>query len=52
MSLPANLLHPVKDFLLDDRRVGIIEHRLFFKGRVPLRLVPDGVGVLLWLDLV
>ena len=50
MSLLTNLLHLVKDFLLDDRRMGIVENRLFVEGRFPLLLVPDGIGVGLEVD--
>ena len=50
MPLLANLLHLVKDFLLNDRRVGIVENRLFFNRRFPLLLVPDGIGVGLEVD--
>ena len=38
MPLLANLLHLVKDLLLDDRRVGIVENCLLFNGRFPLFL--------------
>ena len=34
MPLLANLLHLVKDLLLDDRRVGVVENRLFFNTSV------------------
>ena len=50
VSLLANLLHLVKDFLLDDRRMGVVENRLFIKGRFPLLLVPNGIGVGLEVD--
>jgi len=50
MPLLANLLHLVKDLLLDDRRVGVVENRLFVKGRFPLLLVPNGIGVGLEID--
>ena len=43
-------LHLVKDLLLNDRRVGVVENRLFFNRRFPLLLVPDGVGVGLEID--
>ena len=50
MPLLANLLHLVKDLLLDDCRVGVVENRLFLNGRFPLLLVPDRVGVGLEVD--
>lgn len=50
VALLAGLLHLVKDFLLDDRRMGVVENRLFVKGRFPLLLVPNGVGVGLEVD--
>ena len=45
MTLLTDLLHLVKDFLLDNRRMGVIKNRLFFEGRFPLLLVPNGIGV-------
>ena len=45
VTLLPDLLHLVKDFLLDDRRMGVVEDRLFIKGRFPLFLVPDGIGI-------
>ena len=45
VALLANLLHLVKDFLLNDSRMGVVEYRLLLNGRFPLLLVPDGVGV-------
>ena len=42
MTLLPDLLHLVKDFLLDDRRMGVGENRLFIKGRFSL-LVTLGV---------
>ena len=50
MLLLANLLHLVKDLLLDDRRVGVVENRLFFNRRFPLFLIPNGIGVGLEID--
>jgi len=50
VTLLANLLHLVKDLLLDDRRVGVVENHLFFNRRFPLLLVPDGIGVGLEID--
>ena len=50
VTLLADLLHLVKDLLLNDRRVGVVENRLFFNGRLSLLLVPDGVGVGLEID--
>ena len=50
VTLLPDLLHLVKDFLLDDRRMGIVENRLFVEGRFPLLLVPDGIGVGLEVD--
>ena len=45
VTLLADLLHLVKDFLLNDCRMGVVEYRLLLNGRFPLLLVPDGVGV-------
>ena len=45
MALLADLLHLVKDFLLNDSWVGVVEYCLFLNGRFPLLLIPDGVGV-------
>lgn len=45
VTLLSNFLHLVKDLLLNDRWVGVVENRLFFNGRFPLLLVPDGIGV-------
>ena len=50
VTLLTDLLHLVKDFLLDDCRVGVVENRLFLNGRFPLLLVPDRVGVALEVD--
>lgn len=50
VPLLANFLHLVKDLLLNDRRVGVVENRLFFNGRFSLLLVPDGIGVGLEID--
>ena len=50
MPLLADFLNLVKDFLLDDRRVGAIENCLLFQRRVPLLLVPNGIGVGLEVD--
>ena len=50
VTLLTDLLHLVKDFLLDDRRMGVVENRLFVKGRFPLLLVPNGIGVGLEVD--
>ena len=50
VTLLPDLLHLVKDLLLNDRRVGVVENRLFFNRRFPLLLVPDGVGVGLEID--
>ena len=50
VTLLTDLLHLVKDFLLDDCRVGVVENRLFLNGRFPLLLVPDRVGVGLEVD--
>ena len=50
VTLLPDLLHLVKDFLLDDRRMGVVENRLFVKGRFPLLLVPDGIGIGLEVD--
>lgn len=45
VALLADFLHLVKDFLLNDSRMGVVEYRLLLNGRFPLLLVPDGVGV-------
>ena len=45
VALLADLLHLVKDFLLNDSRMGVVEYRLLLNGCFPLLLVPDGVGV-------
>lgn len=50
VTLLANLLHLIKDFLFDDRRISVVENRLFVKGRFPLLLVPNGIGVGLEID--
>ena len=50
VPLLANFLHLVKDFLLDDRRMGVVENRLIFKGRFSLLLVPDRIGIGLEID--
>ena len=50
VTLLANFLHLVKDLLLNDRRVGVVENRLFFNGRFSLLLIPDGIGVGLEID--
>lgn len=50
VALLPNLLHLVKDFLLDDRRMGVVENRLFVERRFPLLLVPNGIGVCLKVD--
>ena len=50
VTLLANFLHLVKDLLLNDRRVGVVENRLFFNGRFSLLLIPDGIGVGLEVD--
>jgi len=50
VTLLANFLHLVKDLLLNDRRVGVVENSLLFNGRFPLLFVPDGIGVGLEID--
>ena len=50
VTLLSNFLHLVKDLLLNDRWVGVVENRPFFNGRFPLLLVPDGIGVGLEID--
>ena len=50
VTLLPDFLHLVEDFLLDDRRMGVVENRLFLNGRFPLLLVPDGIGVGLEVD--
>ena len=50
MSLLANLLHLIKDFLLNDGRMGVVENLLIFFGIFPLLLIPNGIGVGLEVD--
>ena len=50
VAVLTDLLHLVEHFLLNDGRVGAVEHRLLFKRRLPLLLVPDGVAVRLEID--
>ena len=50
VPLLAYLLHLVKDFCLDDGRVGVVEDGLPVLRAVPLLLVPDRVGVGLEID--
>ena len=50
VTLLPDLLSLVKDFLLDDCRMGVVENRLFVERRFPLLLVPDGIGVGLEID--
>ena len=50
MPLLPNLLHLIKDFQRDDRRVGVIENLAILHWIFPLLLVPDGVGVGLEID--
>ena len=44
------LLHLIKDFQRDDRRVGVIENLAILHRVFPLLLIPDGVGVGLEID--
>ena len=46
VTLLTDLLHLVKDLLLNDRRVGVVENSLLFNGRFPLLFVPDGICLL------
>lgn len=50
VTLLANFLHLVKDLLLNDRRVGIVENCLLFNGRFPLFLIPNRIGIGLEID--
>ena len=50
VTLLSNFLHLVKDLLLNDRWVGVVENRLLFNGRFSLLLVPDRIGVGLEID--
>ena len=50
VALLSYLLNLVKDFLLDDRRMGVVENRRIFKRCFPLLHVPDGIGVGLEID--
>ena len=50
VPLLPNLLHLIKDFQRDDRRVGVIENLAIFHWIFPLLLVPNGVGVGLEID--
>lgn len=50
VSLLANLLHLIKDFLLNDGRMGVVENLLIFFGIFPLLLIPNGIGVGLEVD--
>ena len=50
MPLLPDLLHLIKDFQRDDRRVGVIENLAILYWIFPLLLIPDGVGVGLEID--
>ena len=50
VTLLTDLLHLVKDFLLDDRRMGVVENCLLFNGRFPLFLIPNRIGIGLEID--
>src|SRR5699024_1379707 len=50
VSLLTNLLHLVKDFLLDNGRMGVVENHSIFFGIFPLLFVPNGIGVGLEID--
>ena len=50
VPLLPNLLHLIKDFQRDDRRVGVIENLAILHWVLPLLLIPDGVGVGLEID--
>lgn len=43
--LPSELLHLIKDFLLDAIRVHMAKYHLIFKQSNPLFLIPDGLIV-------
>lgn len=43
VSLLTNLLHLVKDFLLDNGRMGVVENNSIFFGIFPLLFVPNGI---------
>ena len=45
MPLLSDFLHLVKDFLFDNRRMGVVENLLFFFGILPLLFIPNGIGV-------
>ena len=45
MPLLSDFLHLVKDFLFDNRRMGVIENFMIFFGILPLLLIPNGIGV-------
>ena len=50
VTLLTDFLHLVKDLLLNDRRVGIVENCLLFNGRFPLFLIPNRIGLGLEID--
>ena len=50
VPLLPDLLHLIKDFQRDDRRVGVIENLAILHRIFPLLLVPDGVGIGLEID--
>ena len=50
VPLLPDLLHLIKDFQRDDRRVGVIENLAILYWIFPLLLIPDGVGVGLEID--
>ena len=45
MSLLSDFLYLVKDFLFNNRRMGVVENLLIFFGILSLLLIPNGVGV-------
>ena len=50
VPLLPDLLHLIKDFQRDDRRVGVIENLAILHWIFPLLFIPDGVGVGLEID--
>ena len=50
VTLLTDLLHLLKDFLLDDRWAGVVQNCRFVEGCFPLFLIPKGNGVGLEVD--
>ena len=50
VPLLPDLLHLIKDFQRDNRRVGVIENLAILHWIFPLLLIPDGVGIGLEID--